>query len=194
MRNLLPVTIAIPPIPIGAQDLANKTRSTLLPVISVPLYLWKLEHAKAQDQMDKYNQNMAKAYIIIYHQCLPMLKNDLEASNMFATICSNQDVIALLKLVQSLCCLYDAKTQGVTATVALHKRLFTHYLKDNVKDNVDKNHTYHHEFLAHVETLETNGGVGVVGVVPTFLAAKIKERPTLTATSLDGWHKECRAE
>jgi hypothetical protein len=42
------------------------------------------------------------------------------------------------------------------------------------KDSVD-NHTYHQEFLAHVKTLETYGGIGVVGVVPTFLSAKIKE-------------------
>ncbi len=56
------------------------------------------------------------------------------------------------------------------ATVASHKRLFTHYQKDGMD-----NHTYHREFLAHVETLETYGGVGVVGVVPTFLLEKINE-------------------
>ena len=110
---------------------------------------------------------MAKAYIIVYHQCSPSLKNDLEASKMFATICSAQDVIRLLKLIQSLCCLYDAKTQGVMATVASYKKLFTYYQKDGVD-----NHTFHREFVAHVETLETYSGVGVVGVVPTFLTEK----------------------
>ncbi len=112
---------------------------------------------------------MAKAYIVIYHQCSPNLKN-LEGSDAFVVICSSQDVIALLKLIQSFCCSYDAKTQGVMATVASHKRLFTHFQKDGVD-----NHTYHCKFLAHVETLETYGGMGVVGVVPTFLSAKIKE-------------------
>jgi hypothetical protein len=76
----------------------------------------------------------------------------------------------VLKLVQSFCCSYDAKTQGVMATVASHKRPFTHYQKDTVN-----NHTYHWEFLTHIKTIETYGGVGVVGVVPTFLATKIKE-------------------
>ena len=37
------------------------------------------------------------------------------------------------------------------------------------------NHTFHREFAAHVEILETYGGVGVVGVVPTFLTEKIKQ-------------------
>jgi hypothetical protein len=56
------------------------------------------------------------------------------------------------------------------AMVASHKLLFTHYQKDGVD-----NHTYHRKFLAHVDTLKTYGGMGVVGVVPTFLSAKIKE-------------------
>ncbi len=101
-----------------------------------------------------------------------MLPNPEERQSLqhFSTIRSNQDVISLLKLIQSLCCLYDAKTQGVMATVPSHKCLYTHYQKDGVD-----NHTYHWEFLAHVETLKTYGGPGVVGVVPTFMAAKIKE-------------------
>jgi hypothetical protein len=56
------------------------------------------------------------------------------------------------------------------ATVASHKHLFTHYQKDTID-----NHTYHWEFLAHIKTIETYGGIGAVGVVPTFLATKIKD-------------------
>ncbi len=31
------------------------------------------------------------------------------------------------------------------------------------------------EFCAHVETLETYGGIGAVGITPTFLTAKLKD-------------------
>ena len=119
VRNLNPVNIAIPPQPVGEVDPSDATKR--LPVTDVALYLWKREHTKAQDRRDKYDENMAKAYIIVFHQCSPSLKNDLEASDTFAAICSAQDVIGLLKLVQSLCCSYDAKTQGVMATVASYK-------------------------------------------------------------------------
>ena len=54
--------------------------------------------------------------------------------------------------------------------VASHKRLSIHYQKDSID-----NHTYHWEFLAHVETIETYGGLGSVGVILTFLKAKIIE-------------------
>ncbi len=76
----------------------------------------------------------------------------------------------LLKLIQSLCCSYDTKTQSVMATVASHKRLFTYYQRDG-----DNNHRYFQEFSAHVKTLETYGGIGAIGITPTFLTAKLKE-------------------
>jgi hypothetical protein len=112
VRNMSPVIIAIPPVPVGKSDPKDTSGTTLLPVAEVDLYLWKCEHNKAQDRKDKYDENMAKAYIIAYHQCSPTLKNDLKASDAFATISSSQDVIALLKLIQSLCCSFDVKTQG----------------------------------------------------------------------------------
>jgi hypothetical protein len=124
-----PIIIKIPPTPQGNKDPANPTANTILLITEIDLYLWKQEHAKAHDCKDEYSKNIAKTYIIVYHQCSPTLKNDLKASKKFAAIHSNQNVIALLKLVQSLCYSYDAKTQGVMATVASHKHLFMHYQK-----------------------------------------------------------------
>ncbi len=54
--------------------------------------------------------------------------------------------------------------------MASHKCLFMHYQKDTIN-----NYTYHCEFFAHVKTIETYGGIGAVGVVPSFLATKMKE-------------------
>ena len=113
---------------------------------------------------------MARAYIFIFHQCTPSLKNKLKATDTFPAICIAQDPIALLKLIQSLCCSYDAKTQSVMAAVASHKRLFTYYQRDT-----DDNHKYYQEFCAHVETLKTYGGIHAVVITPTFLTAKLKD-------------------
>jgi hypothetical protein len=60
------------------------------------------------------------------------------------------------------------------ATVASHKRLFTYYQCDG-----DDNRKYFQEFSAHVETLETYGGIGAIGITPTFLTAKLKELAAL---------------
>ena len=56
------------------------------------------------------------------------------------------------------------------ATVASHKRLFTYYQKDGVD-----NHTYHQEYLAHIKTIKTYGGVGAIGVTPIFITTKLKD-------------------
>ena len=166
VRNMAPVTIIIPCKPTGRPDPNDSSKT--LPVDDMDMHIWKCTFLKAHDRKDTYDENMAKAFIVIFHQCSPALKNDPESATTFASIRSNQDVIRLLKLIQSLCCSYNAKTQSVMATVASHKRLFTHYQKDSIN-----NHTYHREFLAHVETIETYGGLGSVGVIPTFLKAKI---------------------
>ena len=54
------------------------------------------------------------------------------------------------------------------ATIASQKLLFTYYQKDEVS-NTD----YHREFMAHVETIETYGGVGAIGIVPAFVTQEL---------------------
>ena len=98
------------------------------------------------------------------------LKNDLEASSAFPMVDSNKDPIGLLKLIQRLCCSYDSKTQSVKVTVALQKKLYTFFQRDGMD-----NSTYHREFVAHVETMETYGGAGIIGITPTFVAQKLQE-------------------
>ena len=147
--TMTPVVITIPPVPTGAKDSNDSSGKTILPVDNITIYLWKENHKKASAKLDKYEVDMARAYIIILHQCTPSLKNELEATDTFLGIRVAQDPIALLKLIQSLCCWYNAKTQSVMATVASHKRLFTYYQHDT-----DDNHKYYQDFCAHVETLD----------------------------------------
>jgi hypothetical protein len=110
VHNMTPIVITLPPIPQPTKDPDNAANT--IPVPEMEIYQWKQKYTKASDKKDKYEENMTKAYIIIYHQCSPHLKNDLEASDAFTKICQDQDVIGLLKLIQGLCCSYSAKTQG----------------------------------------------------------------------------------
>jgi len=70
---------------------------------------------------------------------------------------SCKDPIGLLKIIQGLCCSYDSKTQSVMATVASQKKLITFFQRDGVD-----NSTYHREFMAHVDTIKTYGGMGAI--------------------------------
>ncbi len=48
--------------------------------------------------------------------------------------------------------------------IASHKLLFTYYQKDGVDST-----TYHRKIMVHVETIETYGGVGAVGISSSSL-------------------------
>jgi hypothetical protein len=133
IRTMTPVIIDIPAVPQDKQDPDDPTN--IIKVTDIDIYLWKEKHKKASAKLDKYETDMAKAFILIFHQCTPNLKNDIEAADTFPAIWVAQDPIMLLKLIQSLWCSYDAKTQSIMATVASHKRLFTYYQRDG-----DDNH------------------------------------------------------
>ncbi len=56
-------------------------------------------------------------------------------------------------------------TKRLMATVALQKKLFTFYQKEGMD-----NSTYHREFIALIDTIETYGGTSAIGITPTFVA------------------------
>jgi hypothetical protein len=166
---MTPVIIDIPAVPTVKPDSNDPLGAIMIPITKIDIYLWKEKHKKASVKLDKYKEDMACTFIIIFHQCTLSLKSKIEAADNFPTIRAAQDPIALLKLIQSLCCSYNAQTQSVIATVASHKHLFTYYQRDG-----NDNHKYYQEFCAHVETLETYGRIGAIRITPTFLTVKLK--------------------
>jgi hypothetical protein len=160
------VTIPIEEEPKARKDSAGED----LPLTSWEIHTWKEEYNAQLKTLKVYNDSMPKAYIHLYNQCSTNLKNDLEAATSFAKVESTKDPIGLLKLIQGLCCSYDSKTQSVMATVASHKKLFTFFQHNGVD-----NSSYHREFIALVETIETYGGHGAIGITPTFVAQKLQE-------------------
>ena len=161
------VTITVDDLPPLKTD---PTTNQPLPLASWEEYKWRQDYAEQSKKLKLYTDSMPKAYIHLYNQCSTNLKNDLEASAAFPAVEAAKDAIGLLKLIQGLCCSYDSKTQSVMATVASQKKLFTFFQRDGMD-----NSTYHREFIAHVETIETYGGTGAIGITPIFVAQKLQE-------------------
>jgi len=186
IRSMTPVNIEIPEVPKDKPDPDDPNK--IIKVTEIDVYLWKEKHKKASAKFNKYETNMTHAFILIYHQCTPTLRNDLEATDTWAALRTAQDpiAIALLRLIQSLCCSYDAKTQSIMATVASHKKLFTYYQRDGV-DSCQ----YFQEFTLHYVTLETYGGIGAIGIIPAFLTAKLQEL-ALNETISNATNPTCR--
>jgi hypothetical protein len=64
---MTPVIIMIPAVPTGEMDPNDSSGKTLLPVDNITIYLWNKKHKKASTKLDKYEINMTRAYIIIFH-------------------------------------------------------------------------------------------------------------------------------
>ena len=82
VQNMASVTIIIPRKPTGSPDPNDSSKT--LPVDDMDMYIWKRTFSKAHDRKDTYDKNKAKAFIVIFHQCSPALKNDLKAATTFA--------------------------------------------------------------------------------------------------------------
>ena len=158
--NMKAVTITVDDTPILKKDADGND----IPLTTWEEYKWKSTYTEQIKKSNLYENSMPKAYIHIYNQCSTNLKNDLEASTAFPAVKMAKDPIGLLKLIQGLCCSFDSKTQSVTATVRSLKKLFTFYQRDGM-DNA----SYHKEFMAHVETIETYGGMGAIAITPTLV-------------------------
>ena len=164
IRQMKEIIITLPSPPTPTTDASGN----LIPISSSDEYRWKLEYSDTNTRLKTYTSSMPKAYILIYNQCSTNLKNDLGTSSAYPKVNLAKNPVELLKLIQGLCCSFDSKTQSVMATIASQKLLFTYYQKDNVS-NTD----YHREFMAHVETIETYGGVGAIGIVPAFVTQEL---------------------
>ena len=169
IRQMKEVTITLPSPPTPTTDASG----IVTPISSSDEYRWKLEYSDANTRLKTYNTSMPKAYILIYNQCSTNLKNDLGTSSAYPKVNMSKNPVELLKLIQGLCCSFDSKTQSVMATIASQKLLFTYYQKDGVS-NTD----YHREFMARVETIETYGGLGAIGIVPTFVTQALIKMET----------------
>jgi hypothetical protein len=91
IRTMASVITDIPAVPMVKPDPNDPSGATMIPITDINIYLWKEKHRKAPIKLDKYKEGMARAFIIIFHQCTPSLKNKIEAADNFPAIRAAQD-------------------------------------------------------------------------------------------------------
>jgi hypothetical protein len=69
---MTPVIIDISAVPQDKQDSTDP--SNIIKVSDINIYLWKEKHKKAPSKFDKYETDMARAFILIFYQCNPNQK------------------------------------------------------------------------------------------------------------------------
>jgi hypothetical protein len=115
--------------------------------------------------MDKYRDNKSNAWALIYDQCLPELKNKLEATDGYSVAKSTNNVAKLLTMIRGYCCQFDILNAIVTAI----KNLIYFFQKGD-QANMD----YHEEFMAMMEVIEEYEGAGSLTHFPNLLKRELK--------------------
>jgi hypothetical protein len=97
-------------------------------MFEMAVFAWKEDYKSMMSRMDKYRDNESNAWALIYNQCLPELKNKLEATDGYSGAKST-DVAKLLTMIRGYCCQFDILNDEYMAIVAAIKNLLYFFQK-----------------------------------------------------------------
>lgn len=72
-------------------------------------------------------EDMKREYTVVYDQCTPRLKTQLEGTNTFETVKNAWDIIALITLIKGIVCKFDKQQQGVYSRMQAKTWVMTLY-------------------------------------------------------------------
>ncbi len=133
------------------------------------IFAWKEDCKLMKSRMDKYKGNESNAWVFIYGQCSPELKNKLEGMQGCDTAKSGKDMAKLLTMIHRYCCQFDVLSNEYMAIVVAIKNLFYFFQKAE-QSNVD----YHKDFMAMLEVIEAYGGPGSMTHFPNMLKRELE--------------------
>ena len=133
------------------------------------VFAWKEDYKSMKSRMDKYKGKESNAWVLIYDQCSPELKNKLEGTEGYDGAKNTNDVAKLLTMTHGYCCQFDLLSNKYMAIVAAIKILFYFFQKAE-QSNAD----YHEDFMAMLEVIEEYGGAGSMTHFPNMLKREIE--------------------
>ncbi len=120
-------------------------------------FTWKEDLKLIKTREQKYQENKANARALVYNQCLSKMKVKLNGTSGYEQLKNDNDVIALLTMIQGYCCEFDALNDEYMGLVGAFKNLLYFFQKPK-QSNLD----YHEDFLVLVKVLEEYGEAGLL--------------------------------
>lgn len=119
----------------------------------IVIFKWKENWKLAKRQEQYLESNTAKAYALVWEQCLEAMKTAVKGLPGHEQIADDVDLIELLKEIKGVACNHQANVQGTYALVQSTKTLWTHIQLPHVT-----NDQYMENFMALVGVIEHYGG------------------------------------
>jgi hypothetical protein len=109
------------------------------------------------------------------------MKVKLNGTSGYEQLKNNNDVIALLTMIQDYCCKFDALNEEYMGLVGAFKNLL-YFFQKPTQSNLD----YHKDFLALVEVIEEYGGAGLLNHFPNMIKKELlSDNLDVTKATLD---------
>ena len=89
-----------------------------------------------EGEKNKYNENKLNAWVLIYGQCTPKLKNKLEGTVNNNACKNTNDTVLLLSMIQGYCCQFDSLNDEYMSIVGAVKNLL-YFFQKPIQSNSD---------------------------------------------------------
>ncbi len=135
------------------------------------VFVWKEDNKSMKLRMDKYKDNKINAWVLIYNQFLPELRNTLKGMKGYNGAKSANNVTKLLTMIQGYCCQFDMVSNEYMVIIAAIKNLCYFLI---IQFNAD----YHEDFMAMLEVIKEYRGVGSLTHFPNMLKQELNGKGT----------------
>ncbi len=119
--------------------------------------------------------------MLVYNQCSGEMKVKLNGTSGYKQLKNDNDMIALLTMIQGYCCKFDALNNKYVGLVGAFKNLLYFFQKP-----MQSNSNYHEDFLVVVEVNEEYRGAGLLTHFPNMIKRELlSDNLDVTKATLD---------
>ncbi|KAL7447592.1 hypothetical protein ACHAXS_006643 [Conticribra weissflogii] len=167
VREMKKITVTMPEDP----DPSNR----------VAFEKWRLQIRKADKQQELIDENVQRAFAVVYNQCSPRMKTELKGLPGIEAIMASQDVVKLLAAIRAICTEGGGRRHNVMTIVQANKKVDLFYQRGD-----QSNDKYVEELSSLIKVVESHGGqYGYEPGIPnTILDEKLK-KTVKTATTAE---------
>jgi hypothetical protein len=108
-------------------------------------FTWREGYKVVMTRKQKHEENKVNAWLLIYNQCLPKLKNRLEGANRYKNSKRDNHLVALLAMIRGYCCQFDTLNDEFVSIVESIKNLLYYFQKPS-----HSNSDCHEDFMVMV--------------------------------------------
>jgi hypothetical protein len=125
-------------------------------------FTWKDDWKLVKTKQQKYQENKANAWALVYNQCSNKMKVKLDGTSGYKQSKKDNDVIALLAMIRGYYYQFNALNDKYVGLVGAIKNLL-YFFQKPTQSNLD----YHEGFLALVKVIEEYGEPDLLPTSPT---------------------------